>query len=150
MKIVTSAGDIEFSTFSGNPTALIWNKLASLAPSMGESFTQRPNETNSHLAMLRLLLLQSIAVPVHRADSLLGPKTFGSQDLWVSRLVGLKTWRAPGGMPPSALKSRQSIYKPGSGRHAGKPVTYKPAYATAIHLGRRLPGASSNLPGRRP
>src|SRR5580658_7202559 len=91
MKIVTSAGDIEFSTFSGNPTALIWNKLASLAPSMGESFTQRPNETNSHLAMLRLLLLHSIAVPVHRADSLLGPKTFGSQDLWVSRLAGLKT-----------------------------------------------------------
>jgi hypothetical protein len=38
---------------------------------------------------------------------------------------------------------RQSAYKPGSGWH-----TSKPACVTAIPLGRRLPGASSNLPGR--
>ena len=39
---------------------------------------------------------------------------------------------------------RQSAYKPGSGRHADS----LSAGATAIPLGRRLPGASSNLPGR--
>jgi hypothetical protein len=39
----------------------------------------------------------------------------------------------------------QPAYKPGSGWHAGGP-----ACVTAIHLERRLPGASSNLPGRRP
>ena len=49
----------------------------------------------------------------------------------------------PPGFPPGALKQRQPAYKPGSGWHAGKP-----ACATAIPLGRRLPGASSNLPGR--
>jgi hypothetical protein len=48
----------------------------------------------------------------------------------------------PTGFPPDAL-SLQSVYKPGSGWHAGKP-----AYVTAIHLGRRLPAASSNLPER--
>ena len=54
-----------------------------------------------------------------------------------------RIWRAPGGFPPSALISRQPAYKPGSGWHAN-------AFAcvTAIPLGRRLPGASSNLPGR--
>jgi hypothetical protein len=54
-----------------------------------------------------------------------------------------RIWRAPGGFPPSALISRQLAYKPGSGWHAN-------AFAcvTAIPLGRRLPGASSNLPGR--
>jgi hypothetical protein len=49
----------------------------------------------------------------------------------------------PPGFPPGALKQRQPAYKPGSGWHAGKP-----ACVTAIPLGRRLPGASSNLPGR--
>ena len=44
--------------------------------------------------------------------------------------------------PPDAL-SLQSVCKPGSGWHAGKP-----AYVTAIPLGRRLPAASSNLPER--
>ena len=46
------------------------------------------------------------------------------------------------GFPPDAL-SLQSVCKPGSGWHAGKP-----AYVTAIPLGRRLPAASSNLPER--
>ena len=41
------------------------------------------------------------------------------------------------------LFSRQPAYKPGSGRHA-KGF----ACVTAIPLGRRSPGASSNLPGR--
>src|SRR5581483_9574605 len=45
--------------------------------------------------------------------------------------------RAPFGM-------YQPAYKPGSGWHAGK----RPAHVTAIPLGRRLPGASSNQPGR--
>ena len=49
----------------------------------------------------------------------------------------------PPGFPPGALKQRQPACKPGSGWHAGKP-----ACVTAIPLGRRLPGASSNLPGR--
>jgi hypothetical protein len=49
----------------------------------------------------------------------------------------------PPGFPPGALKQRQPTCKPGSGWHAGKP-----ACVTAIPLGRRLPGASSNLPGR--
>ena len=48
----------------------------------------------------------------------------------------------PTGFPPDAL-SLQPVCKPGSGWHAGKP-----AYVTAIPLGHRLPGASSNLPGR--
>ena len=55
----------------------------------------------------------------------------------------LKCGGRPPGFPPGALKQRQPAYKPGSGWHAGKP-----ACATAIPLGRRLPGASSNLPGR--
>ena len=38
----------------------------------------------------------------------------------------------------------QSVYKPGSGGHADR----RSACATAIPLGRRLPGVSSNLPGR--
>jgi hypothetical protein len=49
----------------------------------------------------------------------------------------------PAGLPPSAL-SLQPVYKPGSGWHAG----FWPACVTAIPLGRRLPGASSNQPGR--
>ena len=52
-------------------------------------------------------------------------------------LVGVRR-----GFPPDAL-SLQSVCKPGSGWHAGKP-----AYVTAIPLGRRLPAASSNLPER--
>ena len=50
----------------------------------------------------------------------------------------------PTGIPAGALKSRQPACKPGSGWHAG----FWPAYVTAIPLGRRLPGASSNLPER--
>jgi hypothetical protein len=50
----------------------------------------------------------------------------------------------PAGIPPGALKSRQPACKPGSGWHAG----FWPAHVTAIPLGRRLPGASSNLPER--
>jgi hypothetical protein len=47
------------------------------------------------------------------------------------------------GFRRAPLFSRQPAYKPGSGRHAN-------AFAcvTAIPLGRQLPGASSNLPGR--
>src|SRR5262249_8669528 len=39
--------------------------------------------------------------------------------------------------------THQPTCKPGSVRQRGKP-----RHVTAIHLGRRLPGASSNLPGR--
>ena len=53
----------------------------------------------------------------------------------------------PTGFRRAPLVSRQSICKPGSGWHADKPLT-EPAYVTAIPLGRRLPGVSSNLPGR--
>jgi hypothetical protein len=53
-----------------------------------------------------------------------------------------ETWRAPDGIPPGALSSRQPAYKPGFGWLADKS-----ANVTAIPLGRRLPGASSNLPG---
>ena len=49
----------------------------------------------------------------------------------------------PTGFRRAPLVSRQPAYKPGSGWHAGVP-----AYVTAIPLGRRLPGASSNLPER--
>ncbi len=42
-----------------------------------------------------------------------------------------------------APSTYQPTYKPGSVGHAGKP-----AHVTAIPLGRRSPGASSNLPGR--
>jgi hypothetical protein len=57
--------------------------------------------------------------------------------------IGAQNWRAPGGVPPSALITRQPAYKPGSGRHAN-------AFAcvTAIPLGLQSPEASSNLPGR--
>ena len=49
----------------------------------------------------------------------------------------------PTGFRRAPLVTCQPAYKPGSGWHAGVP-----AYATAIPLGRRLPGASSNLPER--
>ena len=49
----------------------------------------------------------------------------------------------PAGFHRAPLFARQPAYKPGSGRHAN-------AFAcvTAIPLGPRSPGASSNLPGR--
>ena len=49
----------------------------------------------------------------------------------------------PAGFPRAPLFARQPAYKPGSGRHAN-------AFAcvTAIPLGLRSPGASSNPPGR--
>src|SRR5580704_7093177 len=57
---------------------------------------------------------------------------------------GLKTWRAPDG--GSAGRPLSHVSRPVSrvldGTRAG------PAYVTAIPLGRRLPGASSNLPER--
>jgi hypothetical protein len=57
---------------------------------------------------------------------------------WLTKFGG-----RPTGVPPGALSSRQPACKPGSVWHASKP-----ACVTAIPLGRRLPGASSNLPGR--
>jgi hypothetical protein len=50
----------------------------------------------------------------------------------------------PAGFRRAPLFSRQPAYKPGSGWHANEF-----ACVTAIPLGRRSPGASSNLPGRR-
>jgi hypothetical protein len=47
------------------------------------------------------------------------------------------------GFRRAPLFTRQPAYKPGSGRHANVF-----ACVTAIPLGRRSPGASSNLPGR--
>ena len=49
----------------------------------------------------------------------------------------------PAGFRRAPLFSRQPAYKPGSGWHANEF-----ACVTAIPLGRRSPGASSNLPGR--
>jgi hypothetical protein len=45
--------------------------------------------------------------------------------------------------PPSPLEQDQPACKPGSVRREARA-----ARVTTIHLGRRLPGASSNLPGR--
>ena len=62
-----------------------------------------------------------------------------------SNAVPKSDWNLAGvrrDFPPDAL-SLQPVCKPGSGWHAGKP-----AYVTAIPLGRRLPAASSNLPER--
>ena len=56
----------------------------------------------------------------------------------------LKTWRAPDGIPPGALSLRVS--QPVSRVLDG--TREIPACVTAIPLGRRLPGDSSNLPGR--
>jgi len=49
----------------------------------------------------------------------------------------------PAVFPPSPLEQDQPACKPGSVRREARA-----ARATTIHLGRRLPGASSNLPGR--
>jgi hypothetical protein len=57
--------------------------------------------------------------------------------------VGRKIGGRPAGFRRAPLFSGQPAYKPGSGRHA-KGF----ACVTAIPLGRRSPGASSNLPGR--
>jgi hypothetical protein len=59
------------------------------------------------------------------------------------RLAAEKIGGASDGLPPDAPRLCQSAYKPGSGWPAKKS-----AGVTAIPLGRRLPGASSNLPGR--
>src|SRR5262245_66213247 len=53
-----------------------------------------------------------------------------------------KNWRGSTGFPVEPLHFHQSAYKPGSVREDLKPR------ATTIPLRRRLPGASSNLPGR--
>jgi hypothetical protein len=57
---------------------------------------------------------------------------------WLRKIGG-----RPAGFRRAPLFARQPACKPGSGRHAN-------AFAcvTAIPLGRRLPGISSNLPGR--
>ena len=49
----------------------------------------------------------------------------------------------PAVCPPSPLEQDQPACKPGSVWRGSKLP-----HVTAIHLGRRLPGASSNLPGR--
>jgi hypothetical protein len=52
-------------------------------------------------------------------------------------------WRGPAVCPPSPLEQDQPACKPGSVWRESKL-----SHVTAIHLGRRLPVASSNLPGR--
>jgi hypothetical protein len=59
------------------------------------------------------------------------------------QLAAKKLAGARRGFRRAPLVTRQPAYKPGSGWHAGVPT-----YVTAIPLGRRLPGASSNLPER--
>src|ERR1700675_4001041 len=59
------------------------------------------------------------------------------------QLAAKKLAGARRGFRRAPLVTRQPAYKPGSGWHASVP-----AYVTAIPLGRRLPGASSNLPER--
>ena len=49
----------------------------------------------------------------------------------------LKTWRAPGGIPPGALKSRQPAYKPGSGRPANT-VRRRDGHSSGTPVARRL------------
>ena len=66
-------------------------------------------------------------------------KSTSAPQIWTRQKLGGR----PAGFRRAPLVSRQPACKPGSGWHADTP-----AYVTAIPLGRRLPGASSNLPGR--
>ena len=58
-------------------------------------------------------------------------------------LLGRPNGGGPAVFPPSPLEQDQPACKPGSVWHGSKLP-----HVTAIHLGRRLPGPSSNLPGR--
>lgn len=68
---------------------------------------------------------------------------FPCYSICVSRLPATQIGGRPPDVRRAPLSNRQPAYKPGSGWHAGTP-----ACVTAIPLGRRLPGVSSNLPGR--
>jgi hypothetical protein len=61
---------------------------------------------------------------------------------YVAKWRGQK-WRGPGGFAAEPPSRYQPACKPGFVWRRGKPH-----HVTAIPLGRRLPGASSNLPGR--
>src|SRR5579862_9186457 len=111
--------EIEFSTSNGNCGTSFCNNCIDPSIFMENSFQTRLGTASSHLAVLPIL--HSNAVPTGR-----------------QKLAGARR-----GFRRTPLVTRQPAYKPGSGWHAGVP-----AYVTAIPLGRRLPGASSNLPER--
>ena len=110
---------IEFSASCGNCSASFCNNCIDLRAFLENSSERCLGAASSHLAVVPDF--HSNGVPTGR------PKLAGARR-------GFR--RAP-------LVTRQPAYKPGSGWHAGAP-----AYVTAIPLGRRLPGASSNLPER--
>ena len=110
---------IEFSTSCGNCSASFCNNCIDLRAFLENSSERCLGAASSHLAVVPDF--HSNGVPTGR------PKLAGARR-------GFR--RAP-------LVTRQPAYKPGSGWHAGVA-----AYVTAIPLGRRLPGASSNLPER--
>src|SRR5579864_2203621 len=113
--------EIEFPAFNGNCDAAFCNNFIDFLSFIENSSEWRLGTASSH-PLSSPLFIQMPCQP--GAAQKLGGR--------------------PARIPPGALKSRQPAYKPGSGWHAG----FWPAYVTAIPLGRRLPGASSNLPGR--
>ncbi len=111
--------EIEFSTSNSNCGTSFCNNCIDLSIFMENSSETRLGAATSHFTILPDF--HSNAVPT-------GPKN----------LAGARR-----GFRRAPLVTRQPAYKPGSGWHASVP-----AYVTAIPLGRRLPGASSNLPER--
>ena len=108
----------------GNFTPAIWNNLL--------QNTGKKERTLHNASQAALEVPSSFCAADHsRAVPNQAPKL-------AAKLAGARR-----GFRRAPLYSRQSAYKPGSGRHAN-------AFAcvTAIPLGRQLPGASSNLPGR--
>src|SRR5580704_2349755 len=110
---------IEFSTSIGNCSAAFCNNCIDPRAFIENSSERCLGTASSHLAVLADF--HSNGVPTGR-----------------QKLAGARR-----GFRRAPLVTRQPAYKPGSGWHAGVP-----AYVTAIPLGRRLPGASSNLPER--
>ena len=110
---------IEFSTSNGNCGAIFCNKCIDLSAFIENSSARCLGAASSHLAVVPDV--HSNGVPTGR-----------------QKLAGARR-----GFRRAPLVTRQPASKPGSGWHAGVP-----AYVTAIPLGRRLPGASSNLPER--
>ena len=110
---------IEFSTSNGNCNAAFCNNCIDLRAFLENSSARCLGTASSHLAVLPFF----IQMPCQPG---------------AKKLAGARR-----GFRRAPLVTRQPAYKPGSGWHAGVP-----AYVTAIPLGRRLPGASSNLPER--
>ncbi len=72
-----------------------------------------------------------------RVAQILGKPKRWAIDVSTSEIRVLETWRAPGGIPPGALKSRQPAYKPGSGRPAKK-ARRRDGHSSGTPVTRRL------------